>query len=52
MIKRCQLFSSFSNDPNYAGSIEWLKLLSSSVTPVDKIILDLSIASIEVINNR
>jgi transposase len=34
------------------SGIEWLKALSSEVTPVDRIILDSSIASIEAINRQ
>lgn len=34
------------------SGIEWLKSLSSQVTPVDRIILDSSIASIETINQQ
>ena len=34
------------------SGIEWLKSLYSKVTPVDRIILDSSIASIEAINQQ
>jgi transposase len=34
------------------SGIEWLRSLSSLVTPVDRIILDSSIASIETINQQ
>lgn len=34
------------------SGIEWLKSLSSQVTPVDRIILDSSIASIETMNQQ
>jgi transposase len=34
------------------SGIEWLKALSSEVTPVDRIILDTSIESIEAINRQ
>ena len=35
-----------------SGIDEWLKSLSSQVTPVDRIILDTSIESIEAINQQ
>ena len=34
------------------SGIEWLRSLSSQVTPVDRIILDSSIASIETMNQQ
>jgi hypothetical protein len=34
------------------SGIEWLRSLSSLVTPVDRIVLDSSIASIETINQQ
>jgi transposase len=39
-------------DINSKSGIEWLRSLSSQVTPVDRIILDSSIASIETINQQ
>jgi len=35
-----------------SGIIDWLKSLSSQITPVDRIILDTSIESIEAINQQ